>query len=210
MCFHPRLTRFSQAFCFVLLLTYCTSDAPLIVAPLAPSCAEATYPDPPTSPYALPYPVGTAYRVTLANCAKSSHGRDSPDRFAYDFDLPIGAIITATRGGRVVFVEDRYEDGDVGLEKTNYIAIHHGDSTFARYAHLTHKGSFVNVGDKVKRGQPIGRSGNTGLSGFPHLHFDVTTGCYAFLCETIPVTFRNTTSSPNGLLQGETYRATRF
>jgi murein DD-endopeptidase MepM/ murein hydrolase activator NlpD len=41
------------------------------------------------------------------------------------------------------------------------------------YEHLRHKGVVVNEGEKVKAGQLIGFSGNTGLSPAPHLHFQV-------------------------------------
>ena len=34
-------------------------------------------------------------------------------------------------------------------------------------------GADVRPGDRVRRGQPIGRSGDTGWSAFPHLHIQV-------------------------------------
>ena len=36
--------------------------------------------------------------------------------------------------------------------------------------------TILKVGDKVKQGQVIGRVGNTGLSGCPHLHFELKSG----------------------------------
>jgi hypothetical protein len=42
------------------------------------------------------------------------------------------------------------------------------------YQHLRLDGALVREGDRVVRGQPIGKSGNTGYSTEPHLHFAVT------------------------------------
>jgi murein DD-endopeptidase MepM/ murein hydrolase activator NlpD len=51
----------------------------------------------------------------------------------------------------------------------NCIIIDHGLGVQSLYAHLS---SFdVKVGDTVTKGQPIGRSGMTGLAGGDHLHF---------------------------------------
>jgi len=51
----------------------------------------------------------------------------------------------------------------------NCVIIDHGMGVASLYGHLS---SFdVKVGDKVKRGQTIGRSGMTGLAGGDHLHF---------------------------------------
>ena len=43
----------------------------------------------------------------------------------------------------------------------------------AVYAHLQPGGVLVRTGQRVRRGQPIGLSGNTGFSSGPHLHFVV-------------------------------------
>jgi murein DD-endopeptidase MepM/ murein hydrolase activator NlpD len=38
---------------------------------------------------------------------------------------------------------------------------------------LQYNGAIVHAGDSVKQGQPIGYSGKTGYTLFPHLHFIV-------------------------------------
>lgn len=59
----------------------------------------------------------------------------------------------------------------------NYIKINHGTingKTYeTRYAHLLTGTFLVKEGDKVYRGQPIAKSGNSGCSTGPHLHFEV-------------------------------------
>ncbi len=51
----------------------------------------------------------------------------------------------------------------------NCVIIDHGMGVASLYGHLS--SIDVNVGDRVTRGQPIGRSGMTGLAGGDHLHF---------------------------------------
>ncbi len=46
-----------------------------------------------------------------------------------------------------------------------------GNGVYAFYAHLPPGGATVKVGDKVTRGQVIGRVGNSGNTTEPHLHF---------------------------------------
>ncbi len=53
----------------------------------------------------------------------------------------------------------------------NYIIISHGGGVTTLYAHLSKR--LVSKGETVKRGKVIGRSGNTGYSTGPHLHFEI-------------------------------------
>jgi murein DD-endopeptidase MepM/ murein hydrolase activator NlpD len=80
-----------------------------------------------------------------------------------DFGTPVGALAQAVDAGKVVEVADQ---GNVGYGR--YIKIVHGWGESV-YAHLEEQ--WLKVGDMVRQGDLIGRTGNTGNSSGPHLHF---------------------------------------
>ncbi|MBT8341372.1 MAG: M23 family metallopeptidase [Desulfatitalea sp.] len=51
------------------------------------------------------------------------------------------------------------------------VVIDHGMGLFSMYAHLSHIG--VRVGQMVKMGDTVGKTGRTGLAGGDHLHFSI-------------------------------------
>lgn len=155
--------------------------------------------------YYLPFAKDSAYR--LIQGWDGRYGHSGHLNYAYDFLMPTGSPVLATRGGRVIKVEEGYEDNTKTLGKENYIIIDHGDSTYGRYYHLTKNGVLVRVGEQVKRKQLIGRSGNSGASAGPHLHFDVSRNCFDFGCQTISFAFKNSPENP--LLAGKEYKATK-
>lgn len=75
-----------------------------------------------------------------------------------------GTPVYAPGKGVVDFVGYK---GGYGLE----VEIDHGFGYRTIYAHLS--GSLVQVGKKINRGDLIARTGNTGLSSGPHLHYEV-------------------------------------
>lgn len=82
-----------------------------------------------------------------------------------DYSVAIGTPIYATGDGVVSLVETKYS----GYGKQ--IEIDHGFGFVTKYAHLS---SFnVRKGQRVKRGEIIGFSGNSGKSTGPHLHYEV-------------------------------------
>jgi len=171
--------------------------------PVATGCPETEYDDWKTSEYVLPYPVGESYIVTLSHCGGSYHGEGQPDQFAIDFSMEIGTLISAARAGRVIYVEESGVDGDF---PNNLVVIKHEDDTYAQYMHLTQNGALVRSGEEVDQGQAIGLSGNTGLAGFPHLHFIVTEEIgYPYV--GIPTTFSNTLSNERSLARTVSYPA---
>ena len=107
---------------------------------------------------------------------KFSH-TDVQNKFAIDFGVPQGTPVYAARAGVVMQVESDFDKAGLDLEKyggrANYVRILHDDGTMGLYAHLRPEGVLVRSGQRVKTGQQIGLSGNTGFTSGPHLHFAV-------------------------------------
>jgi len=82
----------------------------------------------------------------------------------HDFSSRIGSDVFSTANGRVR--TSKYW-GSFG----NYIEIDHGNGYVSIYGHLSSRD--VKIGDKVMRGQKIGKVGNTGRSTAPHLHYEI-------------------------------------
>ncbi|MBD2792872.1 murein DD-endopeptidase MepM [Xenorhabdus sp. 42] len=80
-----------------------------------------------------------------------------------DFAMPVGTPVLAVGDGEITVAKF---DGAAG----NFIAIRHGRQYTTRYMHL--RKILVQPGQKVKRGERIALSGNTGRSTGPHLHFE--------------------------------------
>ena len=82
-----------------------------------------------------------------------------------DFEAQKGTPIIATGDG--VIKTAGVTEGGYGIQ----IEIDHGYGYITKYAHLSVLK--VNHGQKVKRGDVIAYSGNTGLSSGPHLHYEI-------------------------------------
>lgn len=81
-----------------------------------------------------------------------------------DFTTPVGTDVYATGNAIVSFVGWKQGYG-------NCVILDHGYNYHTLYAHLS-KG-LVYVGQKVRRGDVIALSGNTGKSTGPHVHYEV-------------------------------------
>ena len=81
-----------------------------------------------------------------------------------DIDVPEGTTVHAAAGGRVFFYGNQPGYGNV-------LIIEHAGGFYSFYGHLS--SSFVFSGQYVEMGQAIAKSGNTGISSGPHLHFEL-------------------------------------
>jgi murein DD-endopeptidase MepM/ murein hydrolase activator NlpD len=113
------------------------------------------------------------------------HGRlvhgDEADVHNYaDYGSEVVSVVDAT----VVATLDQLDDqvpgqlpdpSTITVENVdgNHVVTTLGGGRYAFYAHLQKGSVMVKPGDKVKRGQVIGKLGNTGNTSAPHLHFHV-------------------------------------
>ncbi|MFJ4646952.1 transglycosylase family protein [Streptomyces bobili] len=104
--------------------------------------------------------LGTPYHATGSSWSKGYHT-------GVDFPVPTGTSVKSVAPGTVVSAG---WGGSFGYE----VVVRHSDGRYSQYAHLS--AISVRDGQSVGAGQRIGRSGSTGNSTGPHLHFEVRTG----------------------------------
>ncbi len=155
---------------------------------------------PTQSRYPLPW-LGGPFRLTQGPNGTYSHFTPR-GRHAVDVAMPIGTPIVAARGGVVVSLENR-QSGRAGNPSGNFVRILHDDGTMGVYLHLQQGSVRVREGQRVTQGQPIARSGNTGNSTGPHLHFVIQRNVGMAL-ESIPFAFTQPVDRlPNFAMGGE-------
>jgi murein DD-endopeptidase MepM/ murein hydrolase activator NlpD len=96
-------------------------------------------------------------------------GKEVDQQVHLGFDLAVTANVPIAAAQRGIVVHA----ADLGIYG-NCVVLDHGLGVQSLYGHLSSIG--VKVGDKVEKGQEIGRSGQTGLAGGDHLHFTTLVG----------------------------------
>ncbi|WMY94847.1 MAG: murein DD-endopeptidase MepM [Arsenophonus sp.] len=114
----------------------------------------------------LRYPTGKTFRVSSHFSLRRVNpvtGNLAPHQ-GVDFSMPIGTPILAVSDGEIIVAKYAGAAG-------NFIAIRHGHQYTTRYMHL--RKLLVKPGQKIKKGECIGLSGNTGRTTGPHLHYEL-------------------------------------
>lgn len=119
-------------------------------------------------------------------------------------------FIIAAEAGTVVKAVDGYGNTWGKLPKTygNYVIIDHGDNEYTVYGHLEKNSVCVKRGQKVAKGDPVGRMGKSGYSRGQHLHFEFRKGANLHSNAVNPMPYlriedRSLIVSPNTMLPKE-------
>src|SRR5215831_244817 len=108
-------------------------------------------------------PVETGVSAIFGS-ARVFNGVKKTQHQGLDFHAATGTTVRATNAGTVLLARSLYYEG-------NCVVVDHGQGLLTFYMHLSE--FKVKEGDKVERGQVVGRSGGTGRVTGPHLHFAV-------------------------------------
>lgn len=138
-----------------------TPVAPAIV--IVAAGARPTYEQGPTPPRHWPLDErGYVTRGQVADNAAASTADEAHP--GIDIAVPVGALVRAAGGGTVL------QAGE-GAEYGRFVLLQHPDGYQTLYGHLSRL--TVVEGQRIEAGEVLGRSGNTGRSSAPHLHFEI-------------------------------------
>lgn len=119
--------------------------------------------------YSINRPVDSSFVVSSSFGVRVDpvSGVESSFHSGTDFDVPIGTDVLAAADGTIVYADHGSEAGGAGF----FVVVRHNAGGATRYLHLTPDSSLP-VGSDVRAGDVIAKSGNTGRSTGPHLHFE--------------------------------------
>ncbi len=118
--------------------------------------------------FASPFVLPRRARVTAGyGELRTLNGVKPSQHYGLDLAGPEGAPVAASNDGEVVLVRDCWASGRT-------VILRHGAGVYTAYFHLAR--ALVVEGQRVARGQRIGRVGATGRASGPHLHWSVRVG----------------------------------
>ncbi|WP_254764904.1 M23 family metallopeptidase [Natrinema marinum] len=102
-----------------------------------------------------------------------------------------GVVVAASDGHRDYHRAGGWMDPRQRDLRGNYVTIEHATGEYSVLAHLQEGSLEVSEGDRVERGEPVARCGNSGNSTEPHLHFQLQDHPSFFRAMGLPVHFAN-------------------
>ena len=94
--------------------------------------------------------------------------KDRPSHAGMDFKVAVGTPLKSPMSGKVLRTNWNWRYNG------NSIEMRFDDGVVAKFLHLSHTG--VKPGQRISAGQVIGKTGNTGRSTAPHLHYQLERG----------------------------------
>jgi hypothetical protein len=120
-----------------------------------------------------------AYDFVVTDAEGRTHEGDGSRADQYHcWDRPIlapadGVVVAASDGHRDYPKAGGRMDPFQRDIRGNYVVLDHGDGEYSVLAHLREGSLLVEAGERVERGQRLGRCGNSGNSTEPHLHYHI-------------------------------------
>lgn len=132
--------------------------------------------------------------VITDESGRTHEGERSGPEGHYCFGEPVvapadGEVVAASDGHRDYHRTDGWVDPLQRDLRGNYVTIRHASGEYSVLAHLQRGSVAVSKGDRVERGERVGRCGNSGNTTEPHLHFHVQDSPKFLLGMGLPVRF---------------------
>lgn len=125
---------------------------------------------------------GESYRDFSCGALSYNDHKGTDIRLPSQVEMMRGYPVVAAAPGRVVTVRDGMPDANFNLFGRdavtdrglgNVVGIDHGNGWRTYYGHMRQSSLKVEQGEEVEAGQPLGLVGLSGLTEFPHVHFQV-------------------------------------
>lgn len=139
-----------------------------------------------------------AYDMVIAdkdNVRHQNDGKNLDDYYCYGEDIfsPADGEIVQIRNN----IRDHKYPGTFLIDflvrdfRGNFVVIKHAEKEYSFMAHFIPGSICVKKGERVKRGQVVGKCGNSGHSTEPHLHFHIQNHPNFYIGVGLPIKFIN-------------------